>query len=339
MALPFIAYGWYMVFEQLWNELKSSVPKIDSLFAQKLVNRGWRDIRDSRRWSFLCSETVLTSPDQISDGTASVTQGSQTVVLDAGAQAALVGFTNNQLIERTFRAGPSSHLYNIIGYVAPNLTLAYGYSGPTAAGITYFIYQPYYLAPSDFLSWTSVIDPFAPMPTFNLTTSKEELDSIDPQRGCLGQPHVLASYKYETLVTGSNPPITDRHRYEMWPHPITFRQYPALYQKKGIDLVAGQSQPSIIPDALIMARVKYRAYEWAMANKGKHPELKGVDWMTLRVASEKEYERELAKASRQDEEIFQQNFLRSYMQTTVGTGLGGTFWQNHAPIWGGGGYF
>ena len=324
-----------MRFEQAWNELKSSVPKVDSLFAQKLVQRAWRDIRDSRRWSFLCAETAITVPDQINAGTATVTQGSQTVVLDAAAQAALVGLTTNQLVERTFRAG--THLYNIIAYLAPNLTIAYPYNGPTVAGITYFIYQPYIMAPADFLSWVSVIDPFSPMPVFNTTSTKEELDAIDPQRGALGQSYRLASYRYEETLPGSNPPILDRWRFEMWPHPIVYRQYPAIYQRKGIDLVTGQSQPSIIPDELLMSRTRYLAYEWCESNKGKHPELKGTNWMNLRIDVNKQYQTMLAQASRQDEEIFIQNYPRSYMATSGWWGWGDTVaGQSHAPFYGGG---
>lgn len=321
-----------MLFQFAWNELLSSVPRVDALFAQKCVNRAWRDIRDSRRWSFLCSELVLTAPDAISAGTVTATQGSANVVLDAAAQLALVGLANNQIVERTFRAGTSGHLYNIIGYVAPNLTLAYGYNGPSVAGSIYSIYQPYYLAPADFLSWVSVIDPYSPIPPFNTTTTREELDVWDPGRGVLGQPHVLAQYRYEANLAGSNPPILDRHRFEMWPGPIQFRQYPAIYQKKGADLVAGQAQPSIIPDELLMSRARYIAYEWANANQGKHSELKGTNWMNLRQTANEEYQRLLAQASRQDEEIFLQNYPLPYGRSIH---LGSTYWQNHAPIWGG----
>lgn len=323
-----------MRFEQAWNELKSSIPKVDSLFAQKLVQRAWRDIRDSRRWSFLCAETSINTPDQISAGTVTVTQDSTTVVLDAAAQAALVGLTTNQLVQRTFRAG--THLYNIVGYTAPNLTIQYPYNGPTVAGSVYFIYQPYVLAPADFLSWVSVIDPYAPLPVFSLTTTKEELDAMDPQRGCLGQPFRLSTYRYEENLPGSNPPILDRYRFELWPGPIVYRQYLAIYQKRGVDLVAGQSQPSIIPDELLMVRARYRGYEWCESNKGKHPELKGTNWINLRLDTDKQYNVMLAQASRQDEEIFIQNYPRSYVSVAGWSGYGDTVaGQAHAPYFGG----
>ena len=323
-----------MRFEAAWNELKSSVPKVDALFAQKLVQRAYRDIRDSRRWSFLCSETVISTPDQINAGTATVTKDSTNVVLDAVAQAALVGLTTNQLVERTFRAG--TNLYNIVAYDgAGNLTIAYPFNGPSASGVSYFIYQPYILAPSDFLSWVSVIDPYAPMPIFNVTATKEELDAIDPQRGALGQPFKLATYRYEENLPGSNPPILDRYRFELWPAGIAYRQYPAIYQRKGVDLITGQSQPSIIPDELWMSRARYFGYEWCEANKGKHPELKGTNWMQLKIETNKAYQVMLAQASRQDEEIFIQNYPRSYM-VVAGNTLGDQYYFNHAPYYGGG---
>ncbi len=303
---------------------------MDALYAQKTVQRAWRDIRDSRRWSFLCSETVISVPNQINSGTVTVTQGDTNVVLDGNAQAALAAaaLTTNQLVERTFRAG--TNLYNIVAYAAPNLTIAYPFNGPSAGGVSYFIYQPYILAPADFLSWVSVIDPYAPMPIFNITSTKEELDAIDPQRGCLGQPYKLSTYRYEANLAGSNPSILDRYRFELWPHGVAYRQYPAIYQKKGVDLITGESQPSIIPDELLMSRSRYFAYEWCESNKGKHPELKGTNWLNLRLDANKQYNVMLAQASRQDEEIFLQNYPRSYV-SQAGYILGDQYYFNHAP--------
>jgi hypothetical protein len=325
-----------MLYEFAWNELKSSVPKVDALFAKKLVDRAWTEIQDSRRWSFLCGETVITAPDAISAGTVSATKGSTTIILDATADAALVSaaLPTNELVQRTLRIG--ANLYNIVApYVFPNLTIEYGYNGPTASGLSYMIYKPYYLAPENFLSWVSVIDPYSPMTPFNLTTTKEELDAMDPQRGCLGQPYKVVQYRYEENLAGSNPPLLDRYRYELWPHPIAFRQYLALYQRAFVAFSAGLRQPRVIPDAMLMAKVRFYAYEWAMANKGKHPELKGTDWITLRKIASDEYEKALAKACRQDEEIFIQNFHRSYI-SMAGQQLGDQYYFDHAPFFGSG---
>lgn len=326
-----------MRFEQAWNELKSSVPKIDALFAQKCVTRAWEEIQDSRLWSFLCGETVISIPEALSAGTVTAIQGNPTIVLDVDAALQLAGLTTNQIVERTIRVG--TNLYNIVAYDGVSaLTVEYGYNGSTASGLSYMIYQPYILAPVDFLSWRSVIDPYSPMPIFDLTTTKEELDALDPQRGCLGQPYKLVQYRYEANLAGSNPPILDRWRYELWPHPVAFRQYPALYQKQGLSWTTGTRQPSIIGDSLIIARAKYIAYEWAEANKGRHPELKGTNWLNLRAAAQKEYEADLAQTCRQDEEIFIQNFPRSYI-SVAGQALGDTYWQNHAPFYGGYGWW
>lgn len=328
-----------MLYEFAWNELKSSVPKVDALFAQKLVDRAWTEIQDSRRWSFLCGELFITAPDAISVGTVSATKGGTTIVLDGTAATALTAAiaSTNELVQRTIRIG--ANLYNIVApFASPNLIVEYGYNGPTASGLSYMIYQPYFLAPADFLTWVSVIDPYSPMPSFNTTTTKEELDAIDPQRGCLGQPYKIAQYRYEANLAGSNPPLLDRYRFELWPHPIAFRQYTALYQRQFVAFSAGLRQPHVIPDSMLMARVRYYAYEWAMANKGKHPELKGTDWMALRTAVDNEYQKKLAQACRQDEEIFLQNFPRSYI-AMAGQQLGETYWQNHAPFFGGGSYY
>lgn len=308
----------------------SLVPKLSPPLAQKLVQRAWRDIRDSRLWSFLVGETTIDVPDQIAVGTVTVTNGSITVLGDATAFAAWTAITNALFITRQFRMG-SGPIYNILSYASPNITLDRAYQEATVAGATYSIYKCYYPAPANFLRWTSVVDP---IDGYQLSTdrTKAELDFRDPLRGAVSHPLVIASFKYSTTEA----PLTTStgHLFELYPHPTTQRSYPALYQTRGIDFATQtESFPDIIPDEVLLMRAKYWAYEWASANSASHPELKGVNWQYLRESLKVDYKVELFKAQKQDEEIFPQNLVESYVYNKWRRiSYDGNYAQNHAPL-------
>ena len=90
-------------FDQLSNEMLAHLPRLDILLAQKLVNRAWRDICESRTWSFLMANGWLYSPAPLSSGSANVTQFSPTVTLDATASAAVTGLGLPVITLRQFR--------------------------------------------------------------------------------------------------------------------------------------------------------------------------------------------------------------------------------------------
>src|SRR5204863_5590036 len=79
-----------MAYEACAGEIAGTVPKLSPFLARKLVARAWRDIRDTRTWSFLVADAALVAPNAVSAGTVAVVQGSATVQADATAQAALV---------------------------------------------------------------------------------------------------------------------------------------------------------------------------------------------------------------------------------------------------------
>lgn len=318
-----------MTYQQAWSELMSMVPKLSPPLAQKLVQRAWRDIRDSRLWSFLTAETTIDVPAQISAGTVTVTNGLTTVTGDATAFAAWNAITNASFITRQFRSG-FGPIYNIVSYASPVITLDRAYAETDATSATYSIYKCYYPAPANFLRWTSVIDPIDGY-QLALDRTKAQLDHQDPNRGALSQPLVIASFKYDTAeapLSGST-----GHLFELYPHPIVARSYPALYQKRGIDFaVPTESFPDIIPDEVLMMRAKYWAYEWAAANGAAHAELRGVNWQYLRQSIDADYRKDLFKAQKQDEEIFQQNYVEPYtISRWRRIAYDGNYAMNHAP--------
>src|SRR2546426_4051499 len=198
--------------------LMGSVPRLSVFLADQLINSAWQDIQTSRRWSFQVAETVLQAPGQITVGAASVTQFSNQVVGNAAASAAWTGLSNPILTLRQFRV-PTGPIYNIIAAdfsvpAAVVLTLDRDYQEITNPTATYLVYRCYYQAPSsDFLKWTSVVDPFNGY-QLGLAMTKPEIDMADPLRGALSNPTVISSYKYETI--GNDPDVPT---FELWPHP------------------------------------------------------------------------------------------------------------------------
>jgi hypothetical protein len=121
----------------------------------------------------------------------------------------------------------------------------------------------------------------------------------------------------------------------MWPVPQVFERYPALYQKRGVDLVAGEQIPAAIPEDMFMAKARFYAYEWAASNSGRYPELKGINWINLKTETALEF-RDLEKdAWRQDEETFLQNIAGNYLLPPYNGGYGANWLQSHAPFYGG----
>src|SRR3989304_2683729 len=199
-----------MRYESAWNELLSSVPKLDALNAQKLVNRAWSNIQHMRRWTFLKRETAIIAPDAISTGSVTVTQNSITVAADAAAAIAITA-VGADITTRQFRVGLGP-IYNISAFVSPNLTLDRVYGETTAAGSVYSIFRNYITAPADFLRWESVIDPIFAY-SFSLDWTKEEIDRVDPQRGAVNFPFRLAAYRY----IPATPTIAEQYKFEMGP--------------------------------------------------------------------------------------------------------------------------
>jgi hypothetical protein len=70
-----------------------------------------------------------------------------------------------------------------------------------------------------------------------------------------------------------------------------------------------------------------------MANSAAHVELRGVNWIALRSVVEDEYKRDLFTAQKNDEEIFQQNFVEPYTYNRWSRiSYDGNYAYNHAPL-------
>lgn len=310
----------------LSSELIGWFPKLSPLLATKLVNRGWRDIRKARRWSFLRGEANLTIPSGIADGLATTTQYSLTVNLDATATAAIQAAGNiPPITERQFRV-TGNQIYNITAFTVTGsvstLTLDRIYQEGTAAGQDYQIYKCYVQAPSpDFIRWISFVDPVNDyrMRRREMSWTKEMVDRRDPYRGAFDNPIVLAAYKYGTYLYGAtnyNVPV-----FELWPHPLEQLGYLTLYQREGMDLAPADVIPAIVPDELVLSRSKFYAMQWAELNvqsMGITPAIK-----TTEIALYKDL---LRAAKLADENTYSQNYFEDENDQVFNGPVGDSNW-------------
>lgn len=320
-----------MAFIDYWSELLGYVPKLSPLHAQQLINRAWREIRDNHLWTFNVAESSLVTPAAVSTGTVSVSQGSTTVLGDGAADAVWTVIGAASLVQRQFRAG-NGPVYNITGYVSPNLTLDRAYGEADSSGAAYLIYQCYYDPPDpDFLRFISIIDSVNGY-SFVLHKTKQELDLIDPQRGNIGQPYMLVSYRGSLSAATLGAPT-----FEMYPHPNEYRSYPVLYQRKGVDFALdADALPLQVSEDTLLTKAKALAYRWAMAVQTSD-KIITANWMFLIKDAEAEYKKLLEDDVRQDKEAFSQ-LVPTYIQTQYG---GINWWGNYAmshDISGWGGY-
>lgn len=316
-------------YDNAWSECMAHCPRLDALLAQRFTQRAYRDIRDSYLFSWLIAEGYMNTPASVGSGLATPTQFSQTVSLDATANAALNNLQNPLIIKRQFRITGSAAIYNITGYdnALATLTLERPFLETVSGALTYYVYQCYYDPPStDFLSFISIINTSQnyAIEGPQLRATKAEIDARDPIRGAQGNPWYVAIYKQNT-TTGL--PI-----YELWPQPLVALGLPCLYRKRGGEISASNDLPaSLNPDILTM-RALYYACDWAMTNAATYRELLGVDWRLKQGEANRNYLRLLRDAIRNDNEMNVQQVFTDWHRrwnSALVTGYipGGGSWQ------------
>lgn len=324
----------------LSSELVGWIPKLPPGLARILVNRAWRDICDSRLWSFLVEDAQVYSPALIEDGTASVVQFSDQVTLDATASALVLAQALNTgapMTTRQFRVSTSGPIYNITAVddstpTAIVLTIELGtndigYSGDTDTAASFQIYKCYYSPPAeDFLRWVAFWDPNS---GYILRINKNQRDIKDPLRSQQGQPYWVANMKAGSAAGGRAP------QFELWPSPTFEKSYMTIYQRRGADLIDDEELPQAIPSGLVVWKALQTAGMWGIANQGAIPELRGADWRFFITKGAEEYEKIMPKAKKADEETMLQN-LTKRRQLIPGFFLDAGYLQSHSPFYPGG---
>ncbi len=291
-------------FQQLYSSVMGYVSKLSPQLAKSLTNQAYRDIRDSRLWSFNTRETSVLAPGIVNTGSVTVTQYVNTVTFDATAKTAINAIPLTiPVTTQQFRVGAGGPIYNIQSWdtVAGVGTLDRVYAESTASAQAYQIYKCYYPAPeSGFVRWVSFFDPINAYP-LRLHRAKSDFDKWDPQRGAQGLPVYVGWYRQGLAgEVSANLPL-----FELWPHPTAQIGYMTLYEVRGADLVADtDTLPFAIPDDLVTRRARWRAYEWAAANAGSHPELQKTNWLALMTTVDRMYLEQLKDVRNSDAETF-----------------------------------
>ncbi len=320
------------------SELVGTLPGLSPFLAETYITKAWRDVCNSRLWSFLMVEGAIVLPAQITAGSVTVTQFGTTVTCNAAATTALTPYLAGTplLTQMQFRANGGS-IYNIL--VASGsplvLTLDRPFVELGGAGLQYQVYRCYITAPSsDFLRWESLDDfQFGYAITGDrLSRSRMEFDRRDPQRQSVGQAYFLGENKGQTAST----PF-----WELWPGPTSGQTFIATYRSKGLApdfSTPSSAQPPIIPDQLIGFRaLGWYGYQWAQANRGAFPRYAKYNFEGLIKDTQAMYSRLLLDIKRIDDEQALQTVYSRGRGGRSGSGLTGPadarYWQSHPITW------
>jgi hypothetical protein len=294
-----------MAFVNMVNELRGSIPKLPTDLAKTFINRAWGDLRGQSLWSFLLFEDRWVSPPVISVGTVTLTQGSNLVVADATAGAAITAgaLAPTLITQRQFRAGLTG-AYNIWGWdpIGLVLTLDKPFMEASSVGHSYSIFQSYYAAPmKDFKTFISVRDMQNFQSLFLNRYTREQLDQMDPQRTWYYMPTDVVYYQQ-----GQNPasPTYAWPMFELWGAPQTNLVWQLYGIRKGADLVLpGDLLPPAVGEDCVLALARKYAYEWAEANKGDNPRNVGPDFRYLIGVAQADYNRLYKDYRKEDREL------------------------------------
>ena len=307
-----------MAFQDLVSELRGAVPKLPISFCKTLINRSWREIRESMLWSFNILEYSWISPTPVTTGTVTVTQGLAGITFDATATAAILASSTpfSLITQRQFRQTSAGGIYNIMS-LDPNFatngiaTLDRIFGDPSFTGTTYQIYQLYYTPPTkDFLTLLSVRNP-AMYLDLDLTKTKGWVDARDPQRSWYQFPTHVIPWGRDIRGQGTSTPSAtlDFPLFELWGQPVTAFTYQCYGLRRGTDLVnPTDTLPISVGDDLVLSRAYYYAYQWAESNKDQQPRSAGPDFRFLMGSKEKEFRDLLRLYRKQDRETVNSYF-------------------------------
>lgn len=299
-------------FSKLITELEGAIPHLPRIHAAQLVTRSWEEICDLRSWSFLVQYADIYAPLLIQAGAVTVLLGSNIVLADATAKAALnlVALSPNPVPPlsgeigtcRQFRVGSSTAsgpIYNISAYdsISGLITLDRPYTGDNATGQPYLVYKCYYSLPStNFLKYDSIVNPFSGYGIIRdaLNVPQQSLNIFDPQRCSFGDAYYLSPFR-DT--------ITGNIVHEFYPHPQTNTTYQALYRVFATPFDIATDLPATMPYYLVAHRSYMQACDWALQNVGNFPELAQTNWVLAKKSRQSDFESARIMAIKRDDAI------------------------------------
>lgn len=211
---------------EMSRSLRLYVPQLPATLAEQFIRDRYRRVLEARDWSALRTEAEFQLNVSKSDGTVSITRGTDTVTGTGTSFAATDA-------GRQFKIG-TSPIYTVTTVNSTTeMVLDRDFGGDTATGATYKIFDGYITVPSDFLRFDTVVDPSQ---GWRLRTgiTAGELNQIDPQRTYFGTPYVLADRLYSS---------TGRPQYEVWPYTDAAKTLYYTYIKQADDLLDEDDTP------------------------------------------------------------------------------------------------
>lgn len=326
-----------MAFQDMIAELYGSVPKLSINYSRTLVNRAWKDVRESALWSFNLLPSSWVSPQVVSSGTANITQGTSTGVFNAAAISALNASNApySQITQRQFRVAFGG-IYSIIQYdnVGGGFTLDRPFNDPGGTAIAYQVYQLYYPAPvQDYLGPFSVTNPQMFM-NLGLKKTRQWLDATDPQRTWYQFPSQVIRIGIDIRGQGTaNASATlGFPLYEFWGQPLQLFTYQVYGIRRGADLVnPTDTLPVSVGEDAVLAKARVYAYEWAEANKDMAPRSSGPDFKFLSGQAGAIYKDLMRNYKRQDREVVSNYLNQAGINETRAMGIYNTLASVASP--------
>jgi len=178
-------------FTTCWNRVLLRVPAAGPDLSQDLIRDAFNQLAERREWTWLMKTNSFYSPIYVTGGTVSA--------IDNSAVVTGVGTTFIQdMVTKQIRigaiGGSSYPTYTITQVVSPNmLVLDRPWVGPSLSTQAYVVFQCYFIVPTDFQYFYSVVNPSGNY-RLNHDATQAELDSYDPQRSQSGIAYAMAYY-------------------------------------------------------------------------------------------------------------------------------------------------
>lgn len=321
---------------QLQARLIGELDVIPPASARERINDALREIYDDREWGFLFEDGFIRTPELI-EGTGEVEKFSTSVILDATVIAKIQAINefDVDLFERQFRVVntkevPRGFTYKIvdIDFGTNTLTIDPPYQDVSNLSAKIQILKVYYKPPYyqppyekgvdpvpdpiiDFKRFDSIISPHFQR-RLGLNVSQTELHRIDPYRDTISEPRFFVTHSFDTRTFDNQgtPIQVNEPLYEMYPAPRFSRVFKVKYLRNGLPLINDSNQvPDIFTKELILSKARIGSYRWAKANADKL-KLKAVGRFDNLIALDmNEYEKQLERAIKKDEELYPRAYL------------------------------
>ena len=281
-------------------------PDLPVQVAQGFLQIAYRRILDHANFYGTLVKGLVTVPDNISTGTASVTTASTTIT---GVGTAF----DPVMVGRQFRVGFSNPIYTIATVTsATQLDLDFPWGGKTQAGVGYQIFQNIVSFGNNIKRLLAVVNQRQGY-RMQLHVPQEVLNARDVWRTTTGWTHTVASYA---------PSPDGQPQFELYPAPTFQQSFPFLAYVQPPDFLNDNDTPvlSIRSDVIL-----YGALPHVLRFRGKNS--KYYDPETANYY-ENLFHMELEKMDKNADALYPRWLLYEFAKVPA-YGQGASFWQSH----------